>query len=730
MGPTAKQRTRVKLAKQDQTETDAVVVAFTTRDVAMATEMAREKQDRKKANELLVAVGKQDVSRVRRLLDAGHKPDAVESGTRPSGVAGMEDSFTALLLAFMRTNMVIARLLLIAGATVDLAMSEDKVTMLMLAAGKNMLEGARLLLEFGANPNVVNNFGGTALHSAAAHGHAAMTRLLLDHGAAPNVQTDHDRDSALHCAAGGGYNEVVRILLDANASVDLERNEGITPAKVALMNMHVATLALLLRHGAGAHRVAVLPDDVPGMNWTADESKRASEVISALKAHPSAVHLLADHGGISDKDRELDYNVSGWKCTHVLRALRQAGVDMWCGGGEGLNMLREQHSVDGAKLLGAELVGHTLQIRLRPSQFAACNDPLDLDRGARVAVYGLTSAAGLLLNGKRGKLGGPLGATRPDRYPVFFKGEKVFRQIKACNLRAITDPGRAAVAGHEVDALGSVVVRGVTGRNAPLNATFLLNRAHTTNSFPVFTHSTSLYPFHLYCGNNGRWFVGTTESMMKGEMMGAIMSIAASSSPLGLQWRECNAAGTKMEHFPNPAVTLGTPTWLTGSAPAPWIRLNATVAGFNQASHEHALVFCDGTQLHLRLDHLQFLDWDVLPRRRAAMLAPRTVMTFLMIMNRMRARQIPTEAPLTVRMRDWPAGTPVLRVMMRVWMRTDKEFEFFRDIMWPHVVAPLNLAVQGGREEDALQAARAAAATSGGGRSGGSGTMKQGEKRR
>jgi hypothetical protein len=112
------------------------------------------------------------------------------------------------------------------------------------------------------------------------------------------------------------------------------------------------------------------------------------------------------------------------------------------------------------------------------------------------------------------------------------------------------------------------------------------------------------------------------------------------------------------------------------------------------------------------------------------MLAPRTVMTFLMIMNRMRARQIPTEAPLTVRMRDWPAGTPVLRVMMRVWMRTDKEFEFFRDIMWPHVVAPLNLAVQGGREEDALQAARAAAATSGGGRSGGSGTMKRGEKRR
>ena len=34
------------------------------------------KQDRKEANELLVAVGKQDVARVRRLFGVGHNPDA------------------------------------------------------------------------------------------------------------------------------------------------------------------------------------------------------------------------------------------------------------------------------------------------------------------------------------------------------------------------------------------------------------------------------------------------------------------------------------------------------------------------------------------------------------------------------------------------------------------------------------------------------------------------------
>ena len=42
----------------------------------------RAKQVRKEANELLVAVGKQDEVRVRRLLGVGHSPNAVENATR------------------------------------------------------------------------------------------------------------------------------------------------------------------------------------------------------------------------------------------------------------------------------------------------------------------------------------------------------------------------------------------------------------------------------------------------------------------------------------------------------------------------------------------------------------------------------------------------------------------------------------------------------------------------
>ena len=101
------------------------------------------KQDRKEANELLVAVGKEDEARVRRLLGIGHDPDGSESATRPSGVQGMRDGGSALRLALMLGNLVIARLLLVAGATMDVAMGERGATVLMVAAVRNSLDFAR-----------------------------------------------------------------------------------------------------------------------------------------------------------------------------------------------------------------------------------------------------------------------------------------------------------------------------------------------------------------------------------------------------------------------------------------------------------------------------------------------------------------------------------------------------------------------------------------------------------
>jgi hypothetical protein len=62
-------------------------------------------------------------------------------------------------------------------------------------------------------------------------------------------------------------------------------------------------------------------------------------------------------------------------------------------------------------------------------------DPLALARGDRVVVHGLTSAAGQGLNGRRGRLGGALGAQKAGCVPVFFSKSEGFKQIKPCNLR-------------------------------------------------------------------------------------------------------------------------------------------------------------------------------------------------------------------------------------------------------------------------------------------------------
>ena len=177
-------------------------------------------------------------------------------------------------------------------------------------------------------------------------------------------------------------------------------------------------------------------------------------------------------------------------------------------------------------------------------------------------------------------------------------------QIKASNLRVLVDPGRAAVAGHEVDALQSVVLGGATGRNAVYNGVYNLNQAHTANGFPVFTHTTGATQ-HLFCGDSGRWYVGPTASMTAGNHTGWIGSTSNSPSPLGLQWQVYD--GTKI--VLDPAVTLATPTWLTGSPPDDWILRDATVESYNEESHEHKLVFNNlaRTSLHLRLDQHQFL---------------------------------------------------------------------------------------------------------------------------
>ena len=451
--------------------------------------------------------------------------------------------------------------------------------------------------------------------------------------------------------------EALRSLLEEtgeSANID-------SAARCALMCGNYGALELLLSYGASPHHAAILPAEQTLLSYdgvyTGNDRKSLIAFTRVLK-QPSFVHLISDHGGIWNK-QACDLILSACGSTSGLRALRQVGNDTWCGGGiYGIQLLQTRYNINGLDLFGKELEGHTLQVRLRPSQYAALDAPLNLAVGTRVCIE----------NGACGVVAGVFGAEKEGRYPVLFRKGCENKQIKPIKLRPLVDPGRAAVAGHEVDVLRSVVLGGIVGDLAFCNGVYDLNTAYIVNEFPVFTFAMQ----HLFCGVDGEWFVSHTADMLEGCSKGWVVSSSKSLTPLGLQWKVVH--GTKL--VLNPVITIDTPTWLNGSPPDDWIFRDARVESYNAQSHEHKLVFCDlaSTSLHLRLGHLRFLDWDVLPRRRAAILAHRTVVTTMMIMYRMRDA-------------DVLPGTQFLSGLFRIIMRSTKcVLPIFREHMWPCVL--------------------------------------------
>ena len=95
-----------------------------------------------------------------------------------------------------------------------------------------------------------SNFGGTALHRAAASGHEAVVRLLLENGAGVDVQ-DKLGATALRGAAASGHEAVVRLLLENGAGVDDKSKFGRSALHRAVASGHEAVVRLLLEDGAG-----------------------------------------------------------------------------------------------------------------------------------------------------------------------------------------------------------------------------------------------------------------------------------------------------------------------------------------------------------------------------------------------------------------------------------------------------------------------------------------------
>ncbi|XP_008572591.1 PREDICTED: ankyrin repeat and SOCS box protein 16 [Galeopterus variegatus] len=151
------------------------------------------------------------------------------------------------------------RLLLTFGAKANV-LSEEGTTPLHLCVAPESLQCAKLVLEAGATVNLAAwESEVTPLHVAAARGLEEHVALYLEHGADVGLRTSQG-ETALNAACAGAEGPgssrrrgaAVRRLLEAGADAQAAGRKGHTPLHNACANGCSGLAELLLRHGARA----------------------------------------------------------------------------------------------------------------------------------------------------------------------------------------------------------------------------------------------------------------------------------------------------------------------------------------------------------------------------------------------------------------------------------------------------------------------------------------------
>ena len=126
-----------------------------------------------------------------------------------------DEGETPLIIACMKGNLIVAKLLIDAGADVNKALLNGNTPLHFAAWSGNKFVG-RDLIGASAQIDAQNENGETPLILAAREGNNEFVALLVEHQANVN-QADNFQRTALYYAGERGYNEITEILLAAGA---------------------------------------------------------------------------------------------------------------------------------------------------------------------------------------------------------------------------------------------------------------------------------------------------------------------------------------------------------------------------------------------------------------------------------------------------------------------------------------------------------------------------------
>jgi len=172
--------------------------------------------------------------------------DAIASGADVNAFG--VDGESALHAAVHRGNEAIIKILLDAGAEIEIRAENNQYTPLMIAAFEGKSETVNTLINNGAYYNIIiDNI--TPLMMAAERSHKEVVKILIDAGADINAK-NNEGWTALMFAARNGSKEAVKFFIDAGADINAKNKDEWTALMFAAKSRHLEAYNFLVSAGA------------------------------------------------------------------------------------------------------------------------------------------------------------------------------------------------------------------------------------------------------------------------------------------------------------------------------------------------------------------------------------------------------------------------------------------------------------------------------------------------